>query len=165
MKLLLLVLLLLSMASAKVLMISGNTYDLFSGQPINGSFYILPVGDFEKNVSGEINNGKWSAEVEFDETKTEKIIIFTNTSKKSGFSLLQLVTKKGNCRENLIRIKPTVLNKTPVEMRLEIEGTGYKNIPLTIGEENNIRACLVPGMVYKVNLFADGFYSFFYVGK
>jgi hypothetical protein len=165
MRFIFLVLFLLSAVSAKVLTINGSTYDFYSGQTVNGSFYILPIGDFEKNVSGEIINGGWSTEVNFDETKTEKILIFTNTSKKVGFNVFEISAKSSKCRENEIRIKPVVFNTTPVKMRLEIEDTAYKNIPITIGEENSIRACLIPGKVYKINLFADGFYSFFYVGK
>jgi len=165
MRLVVLALLFFSVVSAKVLVINGDTYSLYSGRAVNGSFFILPIGDFEKNISGDIVNGKWSTQVNFDESKTEKILIITNTSKNVGFNVFELSSKNTDCRENVMRIRPIVFNTTPVRMKMEIEDTSYKNIPVNVGEENRIVACLIPGKIYKVNLFADSFYSFFYVGR
>jgi len=166
MKVVLLLLVLLAAVSAKVITISGESYDFYAGKPVNGSFLVMPVGDFDSNISGQIIDGKWNGQVEFDEEKTWKLLVVTNTSNKIGFSVFEIKNNgKPNCRENEIKIKPFVLNLTPVEMKMEIEDTVYKNIPIDIGKENVIKACLTPGKIYKVNIFADGFFSFFYPAK
>jgi hypothetical protein len=162
-----LLLVLIATVSAKVLTIKGESYDFYSGKPINGSFSVIPIGDFESNISGQIIDGKWNGQIDFDEEKTSKILVITNTSKKIGFNIFEIKKdSKTECRENEIRIKPFVVNSTPVvEMKMEIEETAYKNIPIFVGQENTIKACLTPGKVYKVNLFANGFFSFFYAAK
>jgi len=161
-----LLLLALSSVSAKTLIINASTCSFLNGFSVNGSFLVLPVGDYEKNISGNINNGKWNAEISFDEEKTKSILIITNTSSNLGFNLFEFFKKDYNCRENRIRIKPFVFNTTPVKLMLEIEETSYKNIPVEAGTQNTITACLQPGKFYKINLIGDGaFFSFFYPAK
>jgi len=157
-------LLLFAIASAKVLEIKGTVRDAYNASLVNGSFIVLPKGDEERNVSGQIIDGKWQANVDVDEQKVSKILIVANTSSKIGFNQLLLKEGKSSCQQKTIRIKPFMLNNTPAQLFMEIEGVA-RNIAVNVNEENQITACLEAGEVYKINLIAEGgrgYFSFFY---
>ncbi|MBU5688929.1 MAG: hypothetical protein KQA41_01740 [Candidatus Aenigmarchaeota archaeon] len=167
MKYLIIFLLLFAFVSAKVLKIEGDTRDFYTGKAINGSFLILPKGEKEKNVSGEIIDGKWQAEIDINEQKTSKILVITNTSSKIGFNIFGDKHSKTQCAEKIIKIKPFVLNTTPINLLMEIEGVN-KNFVLIHNAENAVSVCLETGEIYKINLIADGgkgYFSFFYPVK
>lgn len=141
-------------SSAKVLQINGKTMNFFSGNLVNGSFMIVSKEFPENNVKGDILNGLWAANFEFNDN-TKNIIIVTNTSNRYAYTLISRgETLKNQCKNTEIKLKINTFNQTPISMKATIDGTVYTNIQINPNQENNLNVCLQEG-IYKIRITAN----------
>lgn len=166
---------------ASVINFQGSSYNFFNGEKINGTVTYISLEEPENNISIDFINGNWNLQVQYNDNKIQNVLIIVNDSKFLGYNNFLIKTKQTSLKQ-ACNLKSIIFENfffdissgkiiTP-KLSLEIEGTPYKNIILNTTQQTNIiNVCLIPGKIYKINMYAsdsgdkNGFYSILYPSK
>lgn len=138
--------------------ISGNFLDFFSGEELSGNVSAIVVETGEKNIT--FSQGSFeivlNSNLNYLENKF-RIVIFANTSNKTGYSKLELgygdfAQQTQSCTNKKYYFEGLALNENgnPINGKISIFVENEKNSTEFYNGEWSIEisACLIPGEIY-----------------
>lgn len=160
--------------------ISGEFLDFFTGKELSGNVSAIVVETGEKNTtfSQGIFEIFLNSNLNYLENKF-RIVIFANTSDKTGHSKLELgygdfAKQTQSCAKNKYYFEGLALDESgkPIKGKISVFVENEKNsTEFYDGKwEIEISACLIPGEIYTFKFFVEsngkkGFFSIRQVGK